>query len=191
MVSIKNKNTAYVIGLAIGDGNLSNSNGRAVCLRITCDNKYPVLKSRIRNSLKILLPENKISEYLRSKNCTDVYCSSNSLESILGWKAKNGSKYKQNVRVPGWIFSKKIYIKKCLKGLFETDGSIYKDRNYTYINFTTIIEDLKSDVVKMIEILEYKSNLSKVMQPSGKYKYVVRICTRSKEFIKEVDIEKS
>jgi hypothetical protein len=28
---------AYVIGLAIGDGNLSNPSGRAVRLRITCD----------------------------------------------------------------------------------------------------------------------------------------------------------
>ena len=34
---------AYVIGLAIGDGGLSNPNGRAVRLRITCDIKYPLL----------------------------------------------------------------------------------------------------------------------------------------------------
>jgi hypothetical protein len=34
---------AYVLGLAIGDGNLSNPNGRAVRLRITCDTKYPIL----------------------------------------------------------------------------------------------------------------------------------------------------
>jgi hypothetical protein len=33
----------YVIGLAIGDGNLSNPNGRAVRLRIACDTKFPAL----------------------------------------------------------------------------------------------------------------------------------------------------
>ncbi len=38
---------AYVIGLAIGDGNLSNPNGRAVRLRITCDTKYPRLVGNI------------------------------------------------------------------------------------------------------------------------------------------------
>jgi hypothetical protein len=38
---------AYVIGLAIGGGNLSNPNGRAVRLRITCDTKYPALIARI------------------------------------------------------------------------------------------------------------------------------------------------
>ena len=39
---------AYVVGVAIGDGNLSNPNGRAVRLRITCDKKYPALIARIR-----------------------------------------------------------------------------------------------------------------------------------------------
>lgn len=39
-MNIINTNTAYIIGVAIGDGNLSNSNGRAVRLRVTCDNKY-------------------------------------------------------------------------------------------------------------------------------------------------------
>ena len=34
---------AYVIGLALGDGNLSNPNGKATRLRITCDKKYPFL----------------------------------------------------------------------------------------------------------------------------------------------------
>ena len=183
-------NTAYVTGLAIGDGNLSNPNGRAVRLRISCDDKYPILKERVRESLKILLPKNKVSEYKRKAKCTDVYCYSNSLESILGWKAKGGSKYIQNVTVPLWIFSKKNYIRKCLKGLFETDGSIYKDRKYTYVNFTTIIKDLMNDVNLMIEMLGYKCNISKVMQKSGKYKYVIRVCKRSEEFINEIDLKK-
>ena len=51
---------AYIIGLAIGDGNLSNPNGRAVRLRITCDNKYPGLIDRIARSLQKLLPKNKV-----------------------------------------------------------------------------------------------------------------------------------
>ena len=50
---------AYVVGLAIGDGNLSNPNGRAVRLRITCDTKYPALIARIRSALERLLPRTK------------------------------------------------------------------------------------------------------------------------------------
>lgn len=33
------RNLAYVIGIAFGDGNLSNPNGRAVRLRVSCDKK--------------------------------------------------------------------------------------------------------------------------------------------------------
>src|SRR3989338_9217420 len=44
----KNKKLkAYVVGLSLGDGNLSNPNGRAVRLRITCDKKYPNLIQNI------------------------------------------------------------------------------------------------------------------------------------------------
>lgn len=50
---------AYVIGLAIGDGNLSNPNGRAVRLRITCDKKYPILLRKIAISLKKYCPKIK------------------------------------------------------------------------------------------------------------------------------------
>ena len=38
---------AYVIGLAIGDGDLSNPNGRAVRLRITCGSQYPALIAKV------------------------------------------------------------------------------------------------------------------------------------------------
>lgn len=178
-------------GFSIGDGNLTNPNGRATRLRVTCDNKYPKLKDEIIQSLKILFPNNKVSEYKRKENCTDVYCYSNKLESILGWRAKSGSKFKQDVTVPLWIFSDKLYIKKCLKGLFETDGSVYKDRGYLYINFTTIIERLKNDVLLMIEMIGYKAKAYKVFQKKGgKYKYVIRITTRAQDFIEEVGINK-
>jgi len=52
---------AYLIGVALGDGNLSNPNGRATRLRITCDKKYPLLLNNIIVSLKKLLPENKVT----------------------------------------------------------------------------------------------------------------------------------
>jgi hypothetical protein len=75
---------AYVIGLAIGDGNLSNPNGRAVRLRITCDTKYPALIIRISSSLRQLLPENKVSLIGSKGNYVNISVYSNRLESQLG-----------------------------------------------------------------------------------------------------------
>ena len=84
-------NLAYIIGVALGDGNLSNSNGRATRLRVSCDTKYPAIISSIVSALKKLLPENKVSIVEIQKSHIDVSCYSNKLEGFLGWKAKAGS----------------------------------------------------------------------------------------------------
>src|SRR5215471_18910377 len=85
---------AYVIGLAIGDGNLSNPNGRATRLRITCDTKYPALVAKIASALQRLLPKNKVSLVRGNGNYLNVSVYSNSLEPLLGWRAAGGSKKK-------------------------------------------------------------------------------------------------
>jgi len=189
---LKNSNTAYVIGVSIGDGNLSNPNKRAVRLRITCDLKYPQIIKNIIKALEKTFPNNKINIVNGGKNYINISCYSNKLEKILGWKHDKGSKFKQNVRVPKWIFNKKIWIRNCLRGLIETDGSIYKDRNYTYVNFTTIIKNLSLDVEKMLVKLNYKHSTQIVSEKTGnkKTKYVIRVCKNSQKFIKELKLEK-
>ncbi len=183
------KSLAYMVGIALGDGNLSNSNKRAVRLRVTCDNKYPKIIKEIVKHLKIILPDNKVGLVDR-KTATDVYCYSNKLENLLGWKALGGSKEKQKVTVPEWIINDKIYTKECLRGLFQTDGSIYNDRVYTYVNFTSVIPTLVSCVKMMIENLGFKPKVQKSVQPNGKIKYVIRICKNSKMFIRKVRLWK-
>lgn len=42
-ISGNEKVLAYLIGVGIGDGNLSLMNGRSIRLRISCDTKYPHL----------------------------------------------------------------------------------------------------------------------------------------------------
>lgn len=186
----KNTTSAYVVGVALGDGNLSNPNGRATRLRITCDKKYPKIIDRIATSLQEILPENKVS-LIDRKSCFDISCYSNELESFLGWKASAGSKEKQNVRVPRWVYEKDAYMKSCLKGLFETDGSIYEDRKYIYANFTTILFDLSEDVMNMTTKLGVEARRQKSIQPNGKIKYVVRVSKNSSTFIKMINLEKA
>lgn len=186
---MKNKKIlAYIIGVSIGDGNLSNPNGRAVRLRITCDNKYPLLKEHIKQSLQKFLPKNKASE-IKRKGCVDVYIYSNTLEDFLGWKAKGGSKGKQNVSIPIWILNNKIYLKECLRGLVQTDGSIYKDRGYTMINFTTIIEKLALAYFESLQKLGYTPQIRKVIY-NNHSKYVIRLSKDVDRFIKELKLWK-
>jgi DNA-binding transcriptional regulator WhiA len=163
--TILNKNKSlqsYVIGLAIGDGNLSNPNGRATRLRITCDKKYPHLTKGIIDSLQSLFPQNKVSIALRKEGCLDVSTYSNHLEKLLGWKAKGGSKFKQNVSIPAWINRNRKYKINCLRGLIETDGTIYYDRGYKMVMFRTIIPKLANDFYNTVISLGFEPNIYKL-----------------------------
>ncbi len=187
---LKNKKLlAYITGIAIGDGNLSNPNGRAVRLRVTCDNKYPKLKECIKESLRILFPKNKIAEVIRKDGCIDISVYSNELENILEWKAKEGSKANQNISIPIWILENRIYLKECLRGLIQTDGSIYKDRGYSMINFTTIIEKLAFDYFKSLQRLGYEPQIRKVFH-KGYTKHVIRISKNVDKLKKDLNLWK-
>jgi len=68
----------------------------------------PRLIIRIFESLQLLFPENKVWLVSRKEfHATDVSIYSNHLEKLLGWTAKNGSKFTQNVSVPEWIKEKR------------------------------------------------------------------------------------
>lgn len=183
-INSNKKLQSYIIGVALGDGNLSNPNGRAIRLRITCDKKYPLLIKHITNCLLSLLPKNKIAIVDR-KNCIDISSYSNNWQKLL-WRWDRGSKDKQNVAVPNWIKKDKNFTKECLRGLLQTDGSIYYDRNYLMINFVNTASNLSSDVFEMIKNLGHAPNLQKLKQKNGKIKYTVRIAKNTQKFIKKI-----
>lgn len=187
--AVKN-HLAYIIGVALGDGNLSNPNKRAVRLRITCDTKYKGIIENIIRSIKIIFPENKVSIVKRKGNCVDISCYSNKWEPLLGWKSNLGSKYNQKVSVPKWIKTNKKFIPLCLKGLFETDGSIYLDRKYKMANFVTVIPTLADDVATMIKKIGFNPNIQSLHYNYKKTKITIRISKNVEKFIGLTKIRK-
>ena len=181
-------NLAYIIGVALGDGNLSNPNGRAVRLRVTCDAQYTKINNHIISSIQKLLPQNKVSVANRGKNCIEISCYSNQWPKLLGWKV--GSKFSQKVKVPTWIKKDDRYIKKCLRGLFETDGCIYNDRGYVMTNFVTNIPTLAKDVGSMISRLGFKFSLHKWTQDNLKIKHTFRIAKNAGKFNTSIGLQK-
>ena len=185
---------AYIIGLALGDGNLSNPNGRAIRLRITCDKKYPILIDKIADSLQKLFPENKVA-LVERESCVDVSVYSNYLEDLLGWKVGQGSKFKQNVSMPEWIKKDLEARTYCLRGLIETDGSIYYDRGYKMVIFSNIVESLATDVYESFKLLGFKPHFYKIKQGveynhAYSHKYQVRLSKNSEQFLDLVRPEK-
>lgn len=179
---IKNLHKAYIVGISLGDGNLSNPNGRATRLRITCDSKYPKLIEEIKNSLRIVFPKNKVSE-IKRKNCIDISVYSNSLEELLGWKC--GSEHAQSATIPHKILYDKILLTSCVKGLIQTDGSIYTDRGYEMINFTNKTKILAYDVYNSIIKLGFSPQVREVVF-DGNTKYIVRLSKDVQRFKNEI-----
>lgn len=87
-------------------------------------------------------------------------------------------------------FEKADYQKAVLRGLIQTDGSIYKDRSYTMVNFTSIIEPLADDVLTLMMLLGFKPTKSKTVQKSGKVKFTVRLARDVSHFLELTGIQK-
>ncbi len=189
LINKNKKLQAYIVGLSLGDGNLSNPNGRAVRLRITCDKKYPLLIKHIKSCVELLLPQNKINIVNKKGNCIDISTYSNYWSKLL-WQWDKGSKDKQNVFIPNWIKNNLNLSKECLRGLFQTDGSIYKDRNYLMVNFVNTASNLSKDVFKMMMDLGYSPNLQKLKQKNGKIKHTIRLTKNAQKFIKDINLWK-
>lgn len=188
---MNNKSLAYIIGAAIGDGNLSNPNGRAVRLRITCDTKYPKIIKRLVKNIQQILPNNKISQHTEKKGTyLNISCYSNQWEKLLGWQAKAGPKEKQKIRIPKWIKRRKELSSCCLKGLFETDGSVYLDRGYRMVNFVTIMPGLAKDVLEMISSLGFEAHIYQFQQPKS-VNFTIRLSREVDQFIKLTGLEKA
>jgi hypothetical protein len=169
----------------VGDGNLSNPNGRAVRLRITCDIKYPGLIARIAASLQQLLPKNRVSVVRSNGNYVNVSVYSNHLEALLGWRAAGGAKHRQGIELPPWICESRRLSIACLRGLIETAGAIYVDRGYPMVIFSTVIPMLAAQVEAMMQRLGYRPHSYKIPQrpTPGSFKYQVRLSRNVSAFL--------
>jgi DNA-binding transcriptional regulator WhiA len=175
--------------MALGDGNLSNPNGRAIRLRITCDNTYLHLISEVVQNITELFPHNKVALISRKDNCTDISLYSNKLADIMPWRFDKGSKYDQQAHVPAWVKCSHYSSEQCLRGLILSDGSIYKDRGYIMVNFTTNIYPLAKDVVCMLKNIGFTSSLCSTKQPSGRPKYTVRVAKNASKLVQHLRLE--
>ncbi len=185
------KTWAYIIGVALGDGNLSNPNGRAIRLRVTCDARYPILAKDIVKALKTVLPKNVVSiVQAPRKTYFNISVYSNQLGKWIPWKVGKGTKEIQRIRVPMWIRIHQPYRKECLRGLLQTDGSIYKDRGYLMVNFTNHVRGLAIDTYNMLVASGYAPTISKTTERNGKTKYTIRIARQTERLIKDIGLFK-
>lgn len=135
----------------MGDGNLGNY-PRCQYLRIYFN---PKQKQYIKYVTDLLFKQFKKLPYERfRKDAGVVYLevSLKNMSNYLGFPV--GSKIRNKIKIPKWIFVKDLYLKSCLRGIFDTDGCTYiTGGKYKIVNFTShnkfMLEDIYNALRKL------------------------------------------
>ncbi|MFA5314586.1 MAG: LAGLIDADG family homing endonuclease [Candidatus Omnitrophota bacterium] len=156
----KNGNLAELIGIVLGDGNLYR-HPRTENLRIICHSKDIAYIKHIQRLVVRVFNKAASSHKRRHKKAVNINLYQQQISARLGIPV--GNKIKNNVGIPEWIFSKRKFMTRCLKGLFETDGCFQEDRsNYAqYIEFKNYCRRLLEDVYRVLLGLGYNPQTGK------------------------------
>jgi len=147
--------TSELIGILLGDGNLFSKNYQNqldISLNRIDDPKYV---SYVKNLMETLLnTEIKISEQKGKGVSLRVY-SKLIIKTLVNLGLKVGNKVKNQVGTPDFIFKNISFIIKCLKGLFDTDGSINVDNKRDIrLSFQNCSKPLVEDFYRMCLALD-------------------------------------
>jgi intein/homing endonuclease len=165
----KSKRLAELIGILLGDGNIQEYviRGKGVatyCIRIsghlTEDKKYhenyvvPLCIKLFKVTPKIYFHKLKKERFihLASKRLVNFF-------KKQGFPP--GNKIHNKVTIPKWIFRNSLYLRACLRGLVDTDGSVYLAGKWIQICFKNFNLVLLSDFRKaLIQLGFYASNIT-------------------------------
>ncbi len=180
---------AELIGVILGDGGLSGNHQLIISFNSKTDKEYSVF---LGNILKELF---SIDSYIRlRKNCNGadiVVSSSNLIDFLLRQGLVAGSKVKNQVDIPHWIYDKVAYQKACVRGLIDTDGSFYCHRynsngkNYSYLKlcFASRSKPLLNSVLRILRQFDFDAYLHGdqvfIYSMSGIKKYFEEIGTHN------------
>ena len=157
---------AEFIGIVLGDGHVcSYKKGKKIgvyCIRIAGDlEKDKEYHLRHIKEIYEKLFDLQAKEIIRERvneRFLDFY-SKQLVDLFISMEIKAGNKIRNQSTIPRWIFNNKDHLKFCLRGLIDTDGSIFRMSKRDYkllrINFTNHNITLLNDVRKAFLALEY------------------------------------
>ena len=99
-----------------------------------------------------------LSIHKTAKELTLTKGSKDLVYTLKHWGFPPGNKKRNNVRIPSWIFESQEYLKACVRGLIDTDGSVcpITGRKYPYIWFSSSIPNLRKTFTSAMEILGFR-----------------------------------
>ena len=151
------------IGIMLGDGGIRSKYQFTVSLNFENEREYADYVGRL---IKRLFSVEHIIHKRKDSKAADIVVSSvRAVDFLLKQGLLEGNKIKSQVDIPAWIKENPEYQKACLRGLFDTDGSIYvhrykvnnKEYSYTKMNFTSRSRPLLTSVHGILSILGIKA----------------------------------
>ena len=141
-------NYAYVLGLYLGDGNISR-NVRTYSLRITMDAKYPGIVAEVASALRAGLPNNGVSVHNEGPGRTKTVLSAWSRHMpCLFPQHGPGPKHKRSITLETWqqaVVDEQPW--PFLRGLVQSDGCRFINRtgkySYPSYDFTQVSDDIR------------------------------------------------
>ena len=150
----RSKELAFLIGLVLGDGNVSEF-PRTECLRLTLGTDKPELANYAVSVIAKLF--NKPPSIIKrtNSNCYNITIYQKNISKRLGIPV--GARGKMEILLPPWIWNKKLHMISVLKGLFEAEASYcVHERTYTYnFEFSNRNLFLLNEVERGLRVLGY------------------------------------
>ena len=178
MLVKRNENTAELVGLSFGDGSLTRrKNSKRMKFQLRGDlreekESYDKHIAPLFNK-EIMMPlfNRKVGfAYNIKKNIYGIGVESVKIEKVLNYLGIP-SGIKKELFIPLWIKNKEKYIKRFLRGLFDTDGCVYCQRNYSIkqnkyhtqirLYLASTSKNLINEIFNLLNSLDFKCRIHK------------------------------
>ncbi len=142
---------AEIMGIMLGDGNIYKKQYAVrVCGNAKDDRVY--LREHVKKLFDAIfgvtpkeyhhVTQNEIILYIYSKFVA---------HNLMHYGLISGNKKKNNAKIPQWIMGNEEYIRACIRGLFDTDGTVFKQRGNLKIELASGIPGLQKTFQKLMK----------------------------------------
>ncbi len=168
------KELAFLIGMVLGDGNIYEHE-RTESLRITLGTDKPELWQYTAKIVKKIFKKEPYVYKSKTGEFMVISLYQKKIGQRLG--VPTGKKTSVRLRLPDWIKAEDEFLKACLRGLYEAEGSFnIHEPTYTYkLIFTNRNDSLLNEVFKALKKLEFHPHQSKYKVQVSKKEEVFRL----------------
>lgn len=154
----KSANLAELFGIIMGDGGIT-SYQVVITLNKTDDKEYIKYVVELIKKLFLIEPSQRVRDAVVMISISRKQL----VNFLIEFGLKEGSKIRQQIDIPAWIKNNNNFAKTCIRGLVDTDGSVYthkykvKGKNYSYkkLCFVSRSKPLISSVKLILEKLQF------------------------------------